>query len=421
MIFCSVIKKNNNFDKLLFVKKISTMNYILFDDSKKDLLPFTYLRPVADIRIGIMTIKEKWELFLRTQVSVLVDSYLSKKYPANIKTNNVLINGSMLPSDELISKIMLLTPGQALVDNEVVIAFYVPNDLSDKISIDNLNINNYEKVNIECEYIKLNFCWDIFVHNKAAMYLDFKKITENRISQEIDYNNNWVTAGENIFIEEGAQVRHAFLNASEGIIYIGKNAIIQEGSMLRGPIAICEGVTVRMGTKVYDNTTIGPYSKVGGELSNSVIFGFSNKAHDGFLGHSVIGEWCNIGADTNTSNLKNDYSAIKMWNYNTGRFINTGLQFCGLMMGDHSKCGINSMFNSGTVIGINSNVFGAGYPRHFVPSFSWGSPVGGFESYLLSKAVKTAEIVMARRNVSFLEEDAEIFNYVHNLTYVFRY
>jgi UDP-N-acetylglucosamine diphosphorylase/glucosamine-1-phosphate N-acetyltransferase len=243
-------------------------------------------------------------------------------------------------------------------------------------------------------------------------------LTEDRFSQPIPKSVN-VIAPENIFIEEGAKLEFVTLNASTGPIYIGKNAEIMEGSVIRGPFALCESGRVKLATKVYGATTVGPHSVIGGEVNNSVLFGYSNKGHDGFLGNAVLGEWCNIGADSNNSNLKNNYEEVKLWSYETENFAKTGLQFCGLMMGDHSKCGINTMFNTGTVVGVSTNIFGAGFPRNFVPSFSWGG-ASGFTTYLTKKAFETAKIVMARRNVEFSEEDAKILEHVFEETKKYR-
>jgi UDP-N-acetylglucosamine diphosphorylase/glucosamine-1-phosphate N-acetyltransferase len=266
--------------------------------------------------------------------------------------------------------------------------------------------------------MRIENTWDIFSKNDAAIREDFELITEGRHSQSIPKSVN-VISPENIFIEEGAKLEFVTLNASTGPIYIGKNAEIMEGSVIRGPFALCESGRVKLATKVYGATTVGPHSVIGGEVNNSVLFGYSNKGHDGFLGNSVLGEWCNIGADSNNSNLKNNYEEVRLWSYETEGFAKTGLQFCGLMMGDHSKCGINTMFNTGTVVGVSTNIFGSGFPRNFVPSFSWGGSAG-FTTYLTSKAFQTAKIVMARRNVEFSEQDAKILEHVFEETKKYR-
>jgi UDP-N-acetylglucosamine diphosphorylase/glucosamine-1-phosphate N-acetyltransferase len=251
----------------------------------------------------------------------------------------------------------------------------------------------------DVKLLKINNLWDIYKINEEALKLDFQLLTKGKTSQPISATNQ-VLGKENIFIEEGATVECATLNAQTGPIYIGKNAQIMEGAMVRGPLAMCENAVLKMGAKIYGATTLGPYCKVGGEVNNSVFFGYSNKGHDGFLGNSVIGEWCNLGADSNNSNLKNNYTEVKLWNYKTEKFEKTGQQFCGLIMGDHSKCGINTMFNTGTVVGVSANIFGSGFPRNFVPSFAWGG-ASGYSTFKTDKAFETAEAMMARRGKEF--------------------
>jgi UDP-N-acetylglucosamine diphosphorylase/glucosamine-1-phosphate N-acetyltransferase len=389
------------------------MNYILFDGTVRNaLLPFTFTRPVADIRLGILTIREKWEKYLGSTTTTLTEEYLSEKFPMVEMENNVLINASFLPNDILVEIVKNLEKNQAIFQGEEVIAFYT-NDTQEEVDFD-----TYEIIEFNEECLKLEHTWDIFAKNDAALREDFELITEDRISQPIPKSIN-VISPENIFIEEGAKLEFVTLNASTGPIYIGKNAEIMEGSVIRGPFALCEEAQVKLATKVYGATTIGPHCRIGGEVNNSVLFGYSNKGHDGFLGNSVLGEWCNMGADSNNSNLKNNYEEVRLWSYETEGFARTGLKFCGLMMGDHSKCGINTMFNTGTVVGVNANIYGAGFPRNFVPSFSWGG-ASGFTTYLTSKAFQTAKIVMARRQVEFTEEDAKILEHVFEITKKYR-
>ena len=389
------------------------MNYILFDGTVRNaLLPFTFTRPVADILVGILTIREKWENYLGTTTTTVTEEYLSEKYPMVEMEQNVMINASFLPNPVLVEMIQNLNPNEAIILDEEIIAFYTT-DTQEEI-----NFDEYELIDFEGDFLRIENTWDIFSKNDAAIREDFDFITEDRTSQPIPKSVN-VISPENIFIEEGAKLEYVTLNASTGPIYIGKNAEIMEGSVIRGPFALCESGRVKLGSKVYGATTVGPHSVIGGEVNNSVLFGYSNKGHDGFLGNSVLGEWCNIGADSNNSNLKNNYEEVRLWSYETEGFAKTGLQFCGLMMGDHSKCGINTMFNTGTVIGVSTNIFGAGFPRNFVPSFSWGG-AAGFSTYLTSKAFQTAKIVMARRNVEFSEEDAKILEYVFQETKKFR-
>ena len=381
------------------------MNYILFDGpSRNALLPFTFTRPVADIRIGILTIREKWEKYLGSTTTTLTEEYLSEKFPMVELEENVMINASYLPNLILVELISNLERNQAVFKGDEVIAFYTQE------SQEEVDFDTYEIIEFDGDYLKLEHTWDIFAKNDAAIREDFELLTEDRISQPIPKSVNVISLSS-IFIEEGAKLEFVTLNASTGPIYIGKNSEIMEGSVIRGPFALCEEAQVKLATKVYGATTVGPHCRIGGEVNNSVLFGYSNKGHDGFLGNSVLGEWCNIGADSNNSNLKNNYEEVKLWSYETENFAKTGLQFCGLMMGDHSKCGINTMFNTGTVVGVSANIFGSGFPRNFVPSFSWGG-ASGFVTYLTKKAFEVAKIVMDKRHVEFTEQDKAILEYV---------
>lgn len=389
------------------------MNYILFDGpNRNNLLPFTYTRPVADIRVGILTIREKWEKYLGYTTTSITEDYLSEKFPMVELEENIMINASYLPNRELAEMVKNLKEDQALFSGEDVIAFFA------KDTQEEIDFEDYESLEFNDDLITIENTWDIFSKNGAAIQEDFELLTRDRTSQAIPQSVN-VIGAERIFIEEGASMEFVTLNATNGPIYIGKNAEVMENSVIRGPFALCEGATVKLAAKIYGPTTVGPYSKVGGEINNSVIFGYSNKGHDGFLGNSVLGEWCNIGADSNNSNLKNNYAEVRLWNYNTEGFARTGLQFCGLMMGDHSKCGINTMFNTGTVVGVSANIFGSGFPRNFVPSFSWGGS-NGFTTYLTKKAFEVAKVVMARRNEEFTDIDADIMQHIFEETKRFR-
>jgi UDP-N-acetylglucosamine diphosphorylase/glucosamine-1-phosphate N-acetyltransferase len=388
------------------------MNYILFDgENREALLPFTYTRPVADLRIGILTIREKWELYLGATTTTVTEDYLSDKYPMVEMEQNVMINASYTPTKDLIHQIKNLKENQVVFDGDTMVAFFSLED--QEIDIDTLEV-----FQIEGSVLKVERTWDIFSKNGAAIKADFKLLTQERTSAPIP-ENTVAFNPEAIFIEEGAKIPLCVLNATDGPIYIGKNTEIMEGSMVRGPFALCEGSTLKMGTKIYGPTTVGPHSKVGGEVNNSVFFGYSNKGHDGFLGNSVIGEWCNLGADTNNSNLKNNYAEVRIWSYETENFAKTGLQFCGLMMGDHSKCGINTMFNTGTVVGVSANIFGSGFPRNFVPSFSWGG-AKGFTTYLTSKAFEVAQVVMLRRGIELSKQESAILEHVFELSAAYR-
>jgi UDP-N-acetylglucosamine diphosphorylase/glucosamine-1-phosphate N-acetyltransferase len=384
------------------------MNYILFDASRNSLLPLTYTRPVCDIRIGILTIREKWEKYLGEKTSTITEDYLSAKYPTEQSEEMMLINGSICPTPKLLKAIKGLKVGQALVCQGNVVAMYKTKAqfLSEEDST--------QEIEVESDFIKINNPWDIFVLNDKALREDFELLTQNRKSAPLSSTNR-VVGEQNIFVEEGAVVEFAILNAKEGPIYIGKDAEVMEGSIVRGPFAMCEHSVLKMASKIYGATTLGPYVKVGGEVSNVVIFGYSNKAHDGFIGNSVIGEWCNIGADTNASNLKNTYEEVRVWSIEKNTFVPTGQTFFGTIMGDHSKCGINTMFNTGTVIGVSSNIYGHGYQRNYIPSFAWGGTTG-LKSYDMEKAIEVAEKMYQRRNIVMSQQDKEILRNVYTQT-----
>lgn len=393
------------------------MNYILFDDSSREnLLPLTFTRPVADIRIGILTIREKWENLLKAKTSSKTQEYLSKKYPTEytIDTDNVWINGSFCPNQKLVEEIKTLKPKEVLMEAGTVVAA----NTGDVKHFEDGDWNSFVKYETHAKPMFIQNPWDIFSKNGEAIQLDFDTLTKGRKSLALS-STNQVMGVENIFVEEGAKVECAILNATTGPIYIGKDSEIMEGSIVRGPFALCEHASLKLGAKIYGPTTVGPHSKVGGEVNNSVIIGYSNKGHDGFLGNSVLGEWCNIGADSNNSNLKNNYAEVKLWNYTKEKFVGTGLTFCGLIMGDHSKCGINTMFNTGTVVGVNANIFGSGFPRNFVPSFSWGG-AAGFTTYKTKDAFEVAARVFERRGMVFNETEQEILAHVFELTEKYR-
>ncbi|MDC6365064.1 MULTISPECIES: GlmU family protein [Flavobacteriaceae] len=385
------------------------MNYILADGNHRDaLLPFTFTRPVADIRIGILTIREKWEKWLDASTSTKTKAYLNEKFPLKVAKDNVVINAHYVPDAELVESVKALQLGEALVAEGEPLA-YVAKDPEKTFSL-----SEYASVSFKGNLFKVENTWDIFSKNGDALQMDFDLLTKGRKSQPISTTNRVVNP-DNIFLEEGAAVEFSILNASTGPIYIGKDAKILEGCTIRGGFALGHDAIVKMGAKIYGPTTAGPHCKLGGEVNNSVLFAYSNKGHEGFLGNSVLGEWCNMGADTNTSNMKNNYAPVRLWSYKTEGFAKTGLQFCGLMMGDHSKCGINTMFNTGTVVGVSANIFGTGYPRNFVPAFSWGG-ASGFTTYLPKKAYETATAMMDRRGVTFDEMDKNILNHVFELT-----
>lgn len=389
------------------------MNYILFDGPERtNLLPFTFTRPVSEIRIGILTLTDKWKRVLNESVSFKTQDYLQAKFPLEIKSDNIFINGSYVPTAKLVKAVLSLDIKQRLVWDGNIVAYRAEGDYSIE------EIEGFQEKQFSGDVIKITNNWDIFSKNGEALQADFELLTHGRSSAAIPETVQ-VLNSENIFIEEGAKLTFATLNASTGPIYIGKNTEIMEGCHIRGPFSLGEGAVVKMGAKIYGPTTIGPYCKVGGEITNSVLFAQSNKGHEGYLGNSVLGEWCNLGADTNNSNLKNNYAEVRQWNYASERFDKTGLQFCGLMMGDHSKCGINTMFNTGTVVGVSANIFGSGFPRNFIPSFSWGGN-SGFTSYNTAKAFEVAEQVMSRRGIEFSQLEKDILLHIFEETKVYR-
>lgn len=396
------------------------MNLVLFDEPalRRQLLPLTFTRPIASLRCGILTLAEKWQYLLpNATISHLTETYLQQKFELITGSDNLLVNGAICPTAALISKIQQLEPGSGLVQEGTLLAFRGGPHV-----IDLYRSGAYAPVQ-EQEWEEpltlIRHPWHIFSFNGEQLRSDFALVTQGRTSAGINDVHTRTYNEEAIFVEEGAKIRAAVLNAEEGPIYIGKNAQVHEGAVIKGPFALCEESNVNVGAKMRHNTTVGPYSKIGGEVSNSVILGQSNKGHEGFLGNSVLGEWCNLGADTNNSNLKNNYANVKLWSYKKGGFVDTGLQFCGLIMGDHSKCGINTMFNTGTVVGVSANIFGDGFPRNFIPSYSWGG-ANGFTTYKFDAAMETANLVMERRQLSLSETERSILQHVFEQTAQYR-
>ncbi|WP_321289236.1 GlmU family protein [uncultured Sunxiuqinia sp.] len=392
------------------------MNAILLDSPGwENLLPLCFTRPVSELRTGILTIAEKWEKRLKGKFSWQTESYLQAKYPKVTATENLLINAHVCPTDELIAQVKKLQLGQGIVWNGQPIVALVDEAASDSFYENTAEI---QWMDFSGELDLIQYPWDLTEFNSRQIQLDFDLLTADRESEPISHTNQLIHP-EDIFVEQGAKLEFATINATAGPVYIGRDAEIMEGSFIRGPFVLGDHAVVNMGSKIYGATTIGPFSKVGGEISQSILIGYSNKGHDGFLGNSVLGEWCNLGAGTNVSNLKNNYEPVKMWNYTTGRFYKTGLQFGGLIMGDHSKAGISSMFNTGTVVGVGCNIHGTGFPRQFVPSFADGGP-GGFKLHQLKSVFSVAEKVMTRRNRELTEIDKQILTTVFDRTSVFR-
>jgi UDP-N-acetylglucosamine diphosphorylase/glucosamine-1-phosphate N-acetyltransferase len=392
-----------------------TLNYILFETTeiRANLLPLTYTRSSATIRCGILTFKEKWEKYLQTEVSVIAEKYLQDLYTLNISSRNYFVNATIFPDDALVVAINNCSSNTILMYNDVTIAICLNEDDANTYIKEGALPNNCQQIQYQFQINYLKNLWDIFSLNDMAIRQDYDLLTHNKTGQLPSKTNTII--GKNIFIEEGAKVEASIINTETGPVYIGKNAEVMEGCIIRGPLVLGEGAQLKMGAKIYGATTLGPGCKVGGEVNNAVFFANSSKAHDGFVGNSVIGEWCNIGADSNNSNLKNNYEEVKLWHEAKGSFVKTGLQFCGLIMADHSKCGINTMFNTGTVIGVSANIFGSGFPRNFVPSFSWGG-ASGFTEYKLDKAMQTMKLVYARRKKEITETENNIYQHIYSAT-----
>lgn len=387
---------------------------VFLDINHKNLLPLTYTRPIAKLRIGILTIEEKWQKQLNiSETGYITESYLQEKFSFDPSDDYLVINAGILPDEKLLKAIGELKKEQKIDGKNGFIAAR-----TGKQQISREILQKFTALDHPDEYKEVCYPWQIFSWNGEEIIKDFESLTKGRKTNKVS-NGNMIAGIENVFVEDGAKVNFATINADLGPVYIGKNAEIMENSVIRGPFALLEGGVVKMGAKIYGPTTIGPVSKVGGEINNSIFQGYSNKAHDGFLGNSVIGEWCNLGADTNNSNLKNNYAEVKLWNYHKAHFMKTGLQFCGLIMGDHSKCGINTMFNTGTVVGVSANIFGSGFPRNLIPSYSWGG-AGGFTEFKLNKALEVVEKVYARRQKTLDQTEIDILTHIYEQTAKYR-
>jgi len=392
------------------------LNPVLFDDSYRDyLLPLTFTRPVSELRIGITTLKEKWELLLNATCSYTTVNYLATKYPIVLKHDNLFINAAVVPDENLVQRILQLKSAELLKHRDRVIAYRFPEGVNTSQAGWE---NSFKTLMYPGEVLIIKNTWDLIDKNDKVLRDDFRRITMNRKTKTLSNTNSILGEGQ-IFVEEEVKCECAIINATTGPVYIGHGAEIMEGSVIRGPLALCEHATLKMGVKIYGATTIGPWCKVGGEVHNSVFTGYSSKAHDGYLGDAVLGEWCNLGAGSNNSNLKNTYASVKLWSYPDEHFVDTGLQFCGLIMGDHSKCAINTMFNTGTVVGVSANIYGSGFLRNFIPSFSWGGP-GGLTTYQPEKVFETARVAMTRRGIELTEEDKAILLNVFELTGKYR-
>lgn len=389
------------------------MNFILFDGPNREgLKPLTFTRPVADLRIGLSTIREKYESLLGTTTSTITEEYLSERYPMVELEVNVFVDASFIPNEGYAEVLKSLKPLQKVVLGDRLLAFC---DLEDNEP----NLNEFEAISLENDLIEISRPYDLFNYNDKVIREDFTRLTEDRTSEELSETNRVLGDPKLIFIEEGAQIEGASINTTTGPVYIDKDALVMEGTFIRGPLHLGPNSVLKMGAKIYGPVSIGPKCTIGGEVKNSVVFGYSSKGHEGYLGDSVLGQWCNLGADTNNSNLKNNYAEVKLWDYDREGFSPTGLQFCGLIMGDHSKCGINTMFNTGTVTGVAANIFGSGYQRNFIPSFAWGGS-GKFITYRMNKVIETAKLVMQRKGLEFDKEEESILEEVFQQTSGFR-
>lgn len=378
-------------------------------------MPLAFTRPIAEFRVGILTIAEKWQKYLNACTSYLTENYLSEKYPLKISAYNLFINSAVCPDESLLYAIDSLQEGQSLFSGDLLIAVRLNESAAKEFDIRRTDI--YESLQYDGSFTRIEYPENIFSFNDSEIRKDFKLLTKGRTSAEISSTNTVI--GDQIFIEEGADIECSTFNTKIGPVYIGKRALIMEGCHIRGAFAMGDDSVLKMGAKIYGMTSIGPHCKIGGEVNNSVVFANSSKGHEGYLGNSVLGEWCNIGADTNNSNMKNNYAEVKLWDYNKEGFRKTGLQFCGLIMADHAKCAINTMFNTGTVVGVSANIFGSGFPRNFVPDFSWGGNQG-FEVYPLNKVFDTAKRVYLRRNTDFNNAEEKILSKVFELTEKYR-
>ncbi len=403
--------KRNRFEESPYFRpKLFSMKIVLLDTPDRiHLLPLTFTRPVSEIRVGILTIKEKWEQRTHAEIGYRTQNYLTAKYGNTLSGQVLLVHGGLCPNDAVLKALENLKEGESLQAGETILA--QRGDASEGFR------QGLKVVHLGEEFTLIDRPWKIFHQNAVQLEEDFEWITRGRESAPLSSTNT--VLGDRIFMEEGAEAECAIFNTHSGPVYLGRDSVVMEGSVVRGALALCEHAQLKLSTKIYGATTVGPHSKVGGEVNNSVITGYSNKGHDGFLGNSVLGEWCNIGADSNNSNLKNNYDEVKLWSYARQGFARTGLQFCGLIMGDHSKCGINTMFNTGTVVGVSANIFGAGFPRNFIPSYSWGG-ASGFTTYNLEKALKTAALVMERRGIELDETERSILAHIFEETASFR-
>lgn len=388
-------------------------NFILFDEplARLKLWPLTATRPIAKFRVGIDTLAEKWEFHLKQKPSFLTQKYLAKKFEVVYGPINIYVNSSYVANENLAKHILDLKLNEALFEGENLVALHAEQQYDYPLNIDFTNIN---KKIISTNSIAIGQLSDLFIYNGKLLEADFQRFTISNTTQKVTDPFTVLYNEAQIFIGKNVNIKSAILDASLGPIYIDDNATIEIGALIQGPVYLGKNSIISLGAKIRHNTTIGPYCKVGGEISKSIIFGYSNKSHDGFMGCSVLGEWCNWGAGTNNSNLKNDYSQVSMFDYSAKKLMPTGQLFAGTIMGDYSKTAIGTQFNTGTVVGISANIFQTGFPAKYLPNFIWGGSEKDSEKYRLAKALEVIKATMARRNVETTVAEIEILNYLFN-------
>lgn len=396
------------------------MALCFFDDHRRQhFFPLALSRPVADIRFGVRNVAETWSDILNQTFCFHSSQELMSCFPSPKNEVQLCINGRLVPDRALVNAFSQMQPGDVVFNGDnLVAACILPNDLP-KLLQQGTPHPEMNVIEMEDEFVLLNDITDVFALNDKAIELDFELLSRGKVSAAVDPTCMIIGDPEKVFIEEGASVEGCFLNTKGGPIYIGSNATIMEASVIHGPFGLGDNATIKAGAKIYGATTIGPWCKIGGEVSNSLFQAYSNKGHDGFVGNSLVGAWCNFGADTNTSNLKNNYGPVKIWDYAQDEYRNTGLTFCGLLMGDHSKCSINTMFNTGTTVGVSCNIFGSAFPPKFVPSWSWGG-AEGLATYDFDKSILTAERMMLRRKEELSDQDIALLRHIYDNTSKYR-
>jgi UDP-N-acetylglucosamine diphosphorylase/glucosamine-1-phosphate N-acetyltransferase len=376
------------------------MNLLLSDNGLHlKFAPLTLTRPLGELRMGMFTLAERWAFLLDMNEVVLFQTenpFIKNQRNSDASNSDLIVNAAVIPSHELAEEVKILASDEILIFENTWIA--------------KKGLGTKQKLSVSDPLCVLENRWDLYLLNEKVLKADFEFYTKNKLSQPLPSSNTLIGDRNLIFLEEGAQIEACILNTTNGPIYLGKNSEVMEGSMIRGPFSLSEGAGVKMGTKIYGGSSIGPHCKVGGEISNCIFLAYSNKGHDGFLGNSYIGAWCNLGADTNSSNLKNNYSPVKTYDFESESLLQTDVTFMGLFMGDHSKCSINTMFNTATVVGVSANIFSSGFPKKYVPSFAWGEN----DKFNFDLALEVAEAMMKRRGLSLSESEIEILKRIYD-------